>query len=669
MKIKRFLCAFLTILLVLAIAPTAALAKGVAADVNEKAMLRLLDDAWADLEAIESGLLASRASKTETVFAMYNAAVNNPLVDKDSLTSNGFFFKVNGMCCSYDYRARNEEHESAVSAELLETISEASAKVSETRNGPTEMNILLVGPYYGIQSSFTDQYREEAASLAEYTGGEVIELAASAATGPAIAEAYPECGIVIYDSHGGAMNGTSYLCLTTNVGITPDDYTNGWAYNAGSAAYIDGRYIQNHVSSTLPNSIVWMAICEGMMSTGNGVTGTALLEAGAGCVYGYSQSVSFTGDYRMEAAFWGQMKQGATVAEAFAYMVDTICPNGYDPNGSNRAYPIVMSPDDPFPANPDSRQTVYCDWTIMGGNAEPVELENWSLSDEAVEVYRTSSVSVTFNRIPNNANNYDLVWGSENENIATVNGNKRRVTINGVGDGQTRIYCDVMVGQDAIGRAYCTVNVLHFPDLNEAANVLHGRLEFTSFTAQYPWTAAIVGDRAVAKSGGQGVANVTSTLRLVLEMQQGETLSFDWKASCEGSSSNPWDKGTFYVNNAQVGGVITGASDWATVTYTAPSNGTYTFEWRYTKDSSVNSNDDCIYVDNVTYSGMALAEPGDLDFDGEITIQDALTLLRIALQIVEPDNDQAALADVNGDGVVTIDDALYILRLALGLLA
>ena len=665
MSIKRFLGLVLSVLMVLAIIPTASLAEGVSAAAAEAAKLRLLDDVWAELEAVENQAIAAGAEKTEVVMAVYQAALNNPRVDKASLgdlTAKSFFFTVDGMCCAYDYVARHVDHISAVDDALMSTVAEAAQKVTGTKNGPTSMNVLLVGPYYGMQSSFTDQYKNEAQSIAEVTGGEYTLLQTTQATGPNIAAAYPDNGIVIYDSHGGAMNGTSYLCLTNNTGITSEDYSNGWAYNAGSAAYIDGRYIQHHITADLPNTIVWMAICEGMMSTGNGTTGYALLDAGAGCVYGYSQSVSFVGDYEYEATFWNAMKDGATVAEAFDIMTATH--GNWDPaysTSSGNAWPIVMSPDDPFPANPDSHQTVNCDWTLFGGSMEPVALESYSLSETAVEVYRTDSVSVNFTRIPDNANNYELTWGTENADIATVNGNNRRVTITGVGEGTTRIYCDVVADGVNMGRAYCSVNVLHFPDLNEAANTEGGSLEFTSATANYPWSVAMVDGRAAAKSGNGGVQSSTSTLQLQLQMQAGESISFDWKVSSESN----YDKLGFYVNNNQQGQLISGSTSWETITYTAASTGTYTFQWRYTKDYSVDSNDDCGYVDNVVYNRAYTL--GDVDFNGTVDSADALMIMRYAMQLSALDPSQLLAADINDDGVVDSLDALMLMRMAMNL--
>ena len=663
MNFKRFLCAVMTVLMVMALIPTAVLAEEIGAAAAENAKLAQLDRVWAVLEEVEADAIASGANMSAVTMAVYKAAAQLELVDENSfnsLTNKSFFFTVDGMACAYDYVARNIKDPGK--------IENATIVIPGTKNGPTNMNVLLVGPYYGYDSSFTAQYRNEAQDIASVTGGDYILLSGHDATGPAIAENAPDAGVVIYDSHGTQSGTSSYLCLTTNQGITSEDYSNGWAVSSGSAAFIDGRYVQHHIASDLPNNIFWMAICEGMKRQGQGTTGYALLDAGAGCVYGYSQSVTFVGDYMYEATFWNEMKYNdATVAEAFDVMIAT---HG-EPDPRGDAWAIVMSPDDPFPANPDSHQDVNCDWQLFGGNMEPVALESWTLSENAVEIYASTTASVAFNRIPDNANQYELVWQSENEAVATVNGNNKRVTITGVAEGNTNIYCEVFdLDGNLLGTAYCAVNVLGFPTFEQAANVMGGHLTFENATPNYPWTAVLVDGRAAVKSGGAGIANVTSTLKLTLAMEQGETLTFDWKASCEGSSYSAWDNGKFYVNGTQFGDTITGAGSWTTVTYTANTTGTFTFEWKYTKDSSVNSNDDCIYVDNVAYSGDEISSitPGDLDGDGVVTSGDALIILRIVLEMIDFTDEQYLAADYNGDGTVDTTDALEALRFAMGAL-
>ncbi len=657
MKIKRFLCAVLAAAMVLVLIPAAAMAQGVVAEAEEARKLGLLDTMWADLGKVEAEAIAAGASRSEVTLAVYKAALQHQLVDEksfNSLSDKSFFFTVEGMCCAYDYDARNYDP--------AEPLDEPTViKIPGKKNGPTNMNVLLVGPYYGHDSSFTAQYREEAQSIAEVTGGDYVLLQSTGATGPAIAAAAPDAGVVIYDSHGTQSGTSSYLCLTSSSGLTSEDFSNGWAC---SPSYIDGRYIENHITSPLPNSIFWMAICEGMMRQGQGTTGYALLRAGAGCVYGYSQSVTFAGDYKYEATFWTEMKENdATVAEAF----DAMIARWGEPDPHGDAWAIVMSPDDPFPANPDSHQNVNCDWQLFGGtDPEPVEIESWSLSEENVELLIGSTAVITFNRIPEDANQYELVWHSSNENIVTVNGNNRRVTVSAVGIGEASIYCEVFdLAGTRLGTASCGVNVTYDVALSEAAAADGEALVFSSTTAQYPWAPATVDGRNVARSGNYHVSSSESTMKLVLHMNAGETLSFDWKVSSEQN----YDKLGFYVNGNQYGQLISGNTNWATITYTANTTGIYTFAWTYVKDYSVDSNNDYAYVDNVHYSGDPTAViEGDVNCDGSVTLEDALLLLRIAMGLIQNATpEQLAAADMNGDGQVGVDDALAVLRRAMGI--
>ena len=659
MKNKRFICILLTVLL-LALNMPSGLAERVADSAYEKYMLGLLDKVWHELDTVESERMDSGADIGEVTTAVYQAVVSNRLVDAGSVSSirnNGFTFRVNGMLCTYNYTNRNTAHESAVDTELLADIADAYG----TRNGAEELNVLLIGPFYGQDANFTNQYPNEAASIAEATGGNCTILSTSNATGPNIAAAMPDAGVVLMDSHGA----DGYMALTTDEGITAEDYQNGWASSSGSnSAYIDGRYIEHHAARQLPNSIVWMAFCEGMIRSNHGETGAALLRAGAGCVYGYSQAVTFGGEYRYETHFWNNMKYNdTTVAEAFNAMTADL--GNWDPlmdSSSGSAFPVIMSPVDPYPSNPDSHQTVHCDWRLFGAEVDPVELESYSLDPSSIDIYIGSSSAVHFDRVPENANNYDLLWHSENESIATVIGNDNVVRIMGEAIGSTRIYCDVFVNGTNVGRAYSSVNIIPLPPINEALNVEGGSLEFTS--TQNPWQTVLVDGRLAARSGNKGVNNSTSTLRLVLEMEAGDTITFDWKVSSEN-----YDKLGFYVNNQLQGSQISGASDWETIVFTAQSSGTYTFEWRYKKDASVHALDDCGYVDNVIYSGDTLPVlMGDVDGNGVVNSQDALLTLRFALGIIDslPAEQNA---DVTGNGVINSQDALLILRMAIGIIA
>ena len=57
-------------------------------------------------------------------------------------------------------------------------------------------------------------------------------------------------------------------------------------------------------------------------------------------------------------------------------------------------------------------------------------------------------------------------------------------------------------------------------------------------------------------------------------------------------------------------------------------------------------------------------KPGDMDKDGEISVNDALRALRIAAKLTEATEEDMQLGDVDKDGDITVNDALKILRVA-----
>lgn len=656
MNIKRFLGLVIALLMVIAVIPTAALAETLAYEVREAEAMRRWDDVWAVLDAVEAEMMASGANRAEVTLAVYKAALNCPLIDEGSITDlsdNEFTFTTNGMLGGYNYRVRNyDKAPSRMTASSSSAEAAAVEKIARTKNNPGSGDVLLVGPYYGQDSNFTDQYRIEAQSVANATGGTVTMLSGSQANGPAIAAAYTNKGVVFYDSHGNCINSrqTSYLDLTTSSGLTSQDYSNGWAYNGGSFWGIDGRYIQNHAAGTLSNCFVWMAICEGMKLGGRGTTGTALLAAGAGAVYGYSQSVTFVGDYEYEETFWQLMKEGFNVDEALEEMKDV---HGIpDPYGD--AYPILMSSVDPYPANPDGPQEVHCDWNLY--SSDPVDLESYSLSENELELYAGFGKVIEFNRYPLNANSYELEWSVSDESVVSVVGNRRKANVTALNEGEAVITCSVICDGSVIGSETCAVRVYPTPTLNEAANEPGSELVFTSGTPAYPWVVGICDGVPVAMSGNAGVNLTTSTMQVSVPMEAGDMFVFKMKVSSE----DDYDFLKFYVNNSQYGSSMSGDGDWVTVFYTAQTSGNYTFKWSFIKDDYVGDYDDCAYVSNAAHlSGFI---PGDTNGDNAVESMDALMVLRFSLGLAELTPAQIVRADINGDGIVDSTDALGILR-------
>ena len=135
-------------------------------------------------------------------------------------------------------------------------------------------------------------------------------------------------------------------------------------------------------------------------------------------------------------------------------------------------------------------------------------------------------------------------------------------------------------------------------DLDEALNIEGGTLTFANDEV-YPWE---VRDNYAA-SGNAGVVSSSSTVTTTVELAEGEALYFDWSVSSESG----WDKLIFSVDGTAVRN-ISGEVDWTQFYYVAPAAGTYTFTWSYTKDGSVDRNNDEGYLDNV-YVGEAPEVP------------------------------------------------------------
>jgi len=218
MKTRKFLSLALALIMAFAMIPVASLAENVDGLVNEAAAMRKLDNAWAALDAAEADALAQGMSRTEVINAVYNAALNLNTVDKDSFsdfTKDGFYFTVDGMYCAYNYRLRNELNTDCAPVEEGVVLTKGSGKKSALKDAESP-NVFLIAPYYGHDSTFTDQYKREAQSIAEATGGEYLLIQSTSATGPAIAENFVDKGVVIFDSHGSQSGTSSYLCLTTS---------------------------------------------------------------------------------------------------------------------------------------------------------------------------------------------------------------------------------------------------------------------------------------------------------------------------------------------------------------------------------------------------------------------------------------------------------------------
>ena len=422
--LKRLLAFLLTLAMVCGVLPTIAFAEEPTEASAE--LITAEDDALVQsdiLDDIDAYFTASAKRDSERTLEDYVAATDDVkalVMSSDTYMEgsivergDGFFWQTDtGITCGYFPKDRYEADQrvatKAVNTSALATWNYANA---------TKKDVCLVAPMYSEDTDFTSQYTNEALAIAKATGGTAYGLIDTDATVTAIGQAIEKCGVVIFDSHGntdwgffdGGSDGngeadcssqanTSYLWLSSGTGMTTSDcaYVTGTygtyphAYKDSSGNYAaDGTAFANHMSGDAPGSILWMAICLGMATDG---MCAPLRDKGVSVVYGYSQAVSFDGDYAWEENFWDNMIAGDTVASAISKMKDKYGEWDYSQKMYNEgvftysswivstitaarneycAFPIVASEEDTYPGqgNVDNYQTVKSTWTLLGSRS------------------------------------------------------------------------------------------------------------------------------------------------------------------------------------------------------------------------------------------------------------------------------------------------------------
>ena len=328
-----------------------------------------------------------------------------------TLQQNGYFLvwmTTVGIPCCYDPRMEEELHNTeneptpeeialaeAQADAILQTVDELCG------GGPNGPDIGLIQPYWESSSNYADssfnnyspQYKAMWQALYQTTGGSGLRYSMSNANVDNIGATMSQCGLVMFDSHGTtdysgsggdytSRANSSYLCLTTNAGVTSEDTAShtgsyGTYYDClkGSGyAYVNGQCIANHMPTDAPNSYLYMGICLGMATDRMCVP---LRAKGVEVVYGYSQSVTFAGDMDYMNNLNTSIKNGDDMGTAVANMKAAVgCPDPY--TSSRPAWPIVASSEDPYPGhgNVDQAQTVYSTWSLFGTNFEVTAVSN-----------------------------------------------------------------------------------------------------------------------------------------------------------------------------------------------------------------------------------------------------------------------------------------------------
>jgi hypothetical protein len=671
MKTRKLFAILLAALMIMAILPMSALAAGVSQAATYRKMWRDTDAIWARIDAAVAELDAAGAGQSDIIKAVYDIASNGEgivsCVVENGETVN--FVHESGMENIYSWRVNHSA--TAIPHDKSQDFVETTLRELETA---TDLDVLLLGPYYGQDSSFTNQYRNEAQSIANYTQGNYTLYSGTNVDANAC-RAAEDYGIIIFDSHGICSGGRSYLCLTTNAGFTSEDYAQHRAARSGSEAWVTGAFWEYYCPD-MKAACVWMAICEGMMTN---TLGGPLLNAGCAVVYGYSQSVTFAGDYLMEATFWNHMKQGETFVESYDAMITAH--GNDDPYGN--AYPVVMSEVDDYPANPDSHQTVYCQWHLpTPSDLVVTDVVGVSFAESTIGIAPTFTERLIPIVNPEDANNYNSSWTSSNESVATVD---RKGNVTGLSEGTTTVTYTVTSKPTSntnytysasvvvnVSNQYLPMEVMYVP----VSELVPGETYLIGYTQGT--RNVIMGNEYYDTNNNRSLKPVTITLgdyNGKTYVTSAVAAGQEWIWGADGSIKNAGNN--LYLN--LTGNYLTMGANTAQWSFAPTDNAT-------TGVITNNANATFKYLgvsNSVTYFGVffsgyqmqlyrklvraASGLMGDANGDGIVDSSDALLIVRYSSDPSAIPAGNVANCDVNGDGSIDSADALIILRQSMGL--
>lgn len=193
-------------------------------------------------------------------------------------------------------------------------------------------------------------------------------------------------------------------------------------------------------------------------------------------------------------------------------------------------------------------------------------------------------------------------------------------------------------------------------ELDDALNVPGGTLSFSDGGTEYPMQAVTVDERVCAKTTNQTVGRATSSVTLTASVAAGTVLKYDIKTSTEPT----YDKFTLTVNGAVIAAhTMHGINDWTEKSYIVTETGDFTFVFGYTKDSSVDRNEDTVWLDNIRFEEPVSVTGIELPANETVYIGTPLTLIPVispenaTIQTVAWATDNEEVATVNAAGVVT----------------
>jgi len=125
-----------------------------------------------------------------------------------------------------------------------------------------------------------------------------------------------------------------------------------------------------------------------------------------------------------------------------------------------------------------------------------------------------------------------------------------------------------------------------------------------------PWVV-VTTNPASGTYCAQSNPNITHSETSALEIPFPTTIDGEIQFQYRGSTEGNYDFLRFYINGAQQGQWSGGFSTWQTISYPVSASNSNVFKWEYTKDGSVNSGDDKVWIDNIVFP--APASGGNVD--------------------------------------------------------
>jgi uncharacterized protein YjdB len=533
----------------------------------------------------------------------------------------------------------------------------------------------VYSPYYGVDQSMTTNYYNAAQGMVSRLGPDwTVEAwygngSASFCTGAGNVESFKNFGkysVVLVDSHGSSLSATgkSYIWVPIPGEYDLIDIAEGHLMYSGGEIGVSGTYIEKYC--TLPNSFIYLGICEGMMQLG---TAEALIRAGAGFVCGYNDSVSFTYDGQMMPTICQYISTVHKTDTTRTYSAAEAC------NEAKKKHGAV----DPY------AQPTYKAVLIWLGNEDlvlwhPIPVEGVEIIDKEIDLYISNTHKFTFETTPLDANGYNVRWESDAPEVASINERTGEIVAlsEGVanitltvsdtyGSGNTfssEAVVNVLGVMHAEGISFesaaydtCIGNSIAIPVVFTPANTSNKEV---TWSIDNPAVAEIdengvitplsIGKSRVTATSVDGGFIATTTLRVLdlngaINAERGKLnfttspQNYAWKpfiyndkvvaisgntgvASSSSilslsinlnkgqkltfdylvSSEQNKDVFSFIVNGSEVFKQSGTTNTWKNYTYTCSTTRSYTFIWQYAKDYKNNSGFDGALIDNILIS-------------------------------------------------------------------